>query len=1165
MEGENIRLSQARYRFTISRTNGAPHRLRFEVIEAGRNVIRTAGELATAIKQKVEITVAEFTGWSRRETQRRVQGILSAVGGTGGYSSGENVDFLRDLRGDMITGILDRIHQEGSNPNLSFWDITWDYWIVPNTILGGASQHIKKPSWHTTAAYSQTWKGYGDDDGPISCAAFAICWGLYSSVKSKHYERIENAKRDARNMMIDLGWNAYVTIKELKKFVDVYPEKKLVVIQPFSIPALAVYVGVEFDEERPEVDLLKDTIFLTYDPIQEHYGGVRTPGVVIGNAHGKNANLLNRNWKWCCHCDMGYDSIVTLTNPKHECDDARSNTNNRKPRTCPSCQMIVNGACYSCDGRDCRGCGSNYNNNTYHRCLFMTRKALNSHFQNEDLDIDQEEDEFFKQPENEYRLLFADLESAMHKVSGPKRVIESFNTGVDGKFEYLEEEDGPTIAQYGYEQIEQRANYCYVEDGCDDSVEKMFRGEDCLTEFLDWVTSYNDGKNIVLFHYGSGYDARLVFAVAQKKFRTELKSPIVRGTKFLELKIGNTIFRDSILHLPGSLDSLGKAFKPPGGLVKGHFPILFNYQENVDKIFDTIPGLEWFAIPRDKKAYDDLKTWHAAWEGPWDFSKEIEKYVIADVKVLKYVGMEFHKTIVAATGASPWYRATAPSFTHEFLKVQVTKLMDLPNPKSEEYADAIQDRVHDFWPILEPYEDCFARRCLRGGRTDVKCMRRVLTEDEIKRGCQIRYIDVNSMYPGVQMSQEFPVGLPRIEIYDMRYIPCRNHETLGKCNCVVGRRNPFPKFKHHLLDQPTAQDILNDETFFGFGVFTTIPPKNIFTPLTVTFSEEENKCLATLRDEEHSEKYDTSESLKMMLRNGYKLVKVHAFHRYTKAESIWKRAGFGDLILQKMIVSGIAPVSLEERKYLEDVYEERFGMGASIRDSWEKWCPDKAKKIIYKVLINSAWGKHVQKLIQTECEVFNSVNDLQAVHTFWANVMKGTVKFKDGMYLSGGSVVHRFIKNREKVKLDLHNCYTPAAIFVPEYGRIQLVEMLMKLPEPLYHDTDSVIFFHDPMNHEEVEVSDILGDWGEEEISLESEHGGIVGFVAMGPKTYGIKCKDGYSMVKAKGIRMNHATDDLFNYEVMKYMVDQYLDHGKRVVTEVFLFFNVDSINSNDF
>ena len=1131
---------EARYYFYEENFAGAPHMLQFVNSIPGTDFIDISTLLAVDIRQRVAEAVVRYTGWDIRTAKRRIKGRLVASGGREGYSNGKVINWLRDLDGAMLLEILEDIQQNGSNPEMDFYEVIWEFWIVPQSITGGASKNVRKPSWHTGTAYAKTWKGYEDEFGDISCAAFSICWGLYSSVKAKGYFRINNAIKDARNLMNELDWEAFVTIGELESFVNCYTDKKLVVINPFAIGAIVVFQGKDFDPTGNENEFMANTIFLTYDPVQEHYGGIRTPNAVIKNSH-------SASWVWCHQCNSAYSRG---TRTPHECIDARNTYRQAKTRTCSGCGIQVIGRCYQCDGRECKGCGSEYKNNTFHRCLFMTRNALNSHFQNEEIDVDIDQDEFLKYPENEYRILFADLESAMHKIEGTQQVIEKFYLDEHGK--YVTDEEHVSLALTGFSYIEQRANYCYVEDGCDDSIEKMFRGDRCLDEFLDWVTSYNDGKNIVLFHYGSGYDARLIFAAAQKRFRTILKSPIIRGTKFLELKVGNVIFRDSILHLPGSLDSLGKAFKPPGGLVKGHFPILFNYQENIGQVFDSIPGLEYFAIPRDQRAYNELKAWHSSWIGPWDFSKEIEKYVIADVKVLKYVGMEFHKTLVKATGASPWYRATAPSFTHEFLKIQVTKLMQLPPYKSPEYFEAVQDRVHDFWPILDGYEDAFARKCLRGGRTDVKCMRRYLTEDELNRGCRIKYIDVNSMYPAVQMCKNFPVGVPRVEVYDQKYIPCRTHAFDGQCDCLV--RPKFSKFEYHYLDQLNSEDILNDETFFGFGVFTTIPPKDIFTPLTVVYSDIDKKCLATLRDEDHVEKYDTSESLKLMLRNGYKLVKVHAFHRYKSAESIWKRAGFGDLILQKMIVSGYAPESLDERKYLEDIYEERFGMGESVKNSWDKWSPDKAKKIIYKVVINSAWGKHVQKMIQSECEVFNYENDLEKITQFWSNILAGNYEFKSGTFLSGGSLVNRFEKKKGKLKLDLHNCYVPAAIFVPEYGRIQLVEKLMELVEPLYHDTDSVIYVHDPIRDGELEVSDILGDWGEEDISLEEEHGGIVEFIAMGPKTYGLKCRDGYSMVKAKGIRMNHATSDLFNFDVMKYLVDEHLDSGNNSIVQVFFY-----------
>lgn len=970
--------------------------------------------------------------------------------------------------------------------------------------------------------------------------------------------------------MRELGWSPDVTLASLKDFVDKYPSKKLVVISPYALVPTAVYTGSEFDTTREETFLKKDTIFLVFCAVQLHYGATPTPHLIIASAQGRLPGSQSRgNMAWCHHCDEPYRTHIQTP---HACEDARNYAPKIKSRTCTGCNLIVTGRCYTCQGRECKTCSASYKNNTFHRCIFMTRKALNSHFENEDHNIDQEEDEFFKPAENDYRLIIADLESAMYTVDSPRHVIKKFCFDKEGRYDPKGEigknsDNTPIhgIAFYDFEHIEQRANYCYAEDGCDDSVKKMFKGENCLFEFIDWVTSYNDGKNIVLFHYGSGYDARLIFSAAHKRYKTQVKAPIIRGTKFLELKIGRTIFRDSLLHIPGSLHSLGESFKPPGGVLKGNFPVLYNTVENLGKILDKPPPLEYFAIPKDKKAYKELVEWHKNFEGPWDFNKEIEKYVIADVQVLKYVCMQYHSTIVKATGGSPWYRATAPSYVHEYLKLEVTKLMNLPSPKSEEYSQAIQSSMHDFWPILDQYEDSFARQCLRGGRTDVKCMKRVLTPEEIERGCKILYIDVNSMYPGVQMSEQFPVGLPSIEIYDSQYIPCLTHSIDPKCNCTLNNRGTFKKFQYSLLAQhQTSEQILQDDTFFGFGCFTTIPPKNLFIPLTVTYSEADKKCMATLRDEDHREKFDTSESLKLMLRNGYKLVKIHAFHRYKKSESIWRKIGFGNLILEKMKVSSYAP-PVEERQRLEEIYEERFGMGEILRNSWDQWIKDKAQKTICKVLINSAWGKHLQRLVLSECELFNFTNDIARVHDFWENIIAGNLKFKDGVFLGDDIVLNRFEKSSSKIKLDLHNCYTPAAIFVPEYGRIQLVNQLLKIAEPLYHDTDSIICFHDPTIHPPIETSDIIGEWGEEDVSLISEHGGIREYFAMGPKSYAVKCADGYSEVKAKGIRLNYATENLINFVVMKEIVTAYLECRDPVVVQVYIISKSGSYGSNVF
>jgi len=80
-------------------------------------------------------------------------------------------------------------------------------------------------------------------------------------------------------------------------------------------------------------------------------------------------------------------------------------------------------------------------------------------------------------------------------------------------------------------------------------------------------------------------------------------------------------------------------------------------------------------------------------------------------------------------------------------------------------------------------------------------------------------------------------------------------------------------------------------------------------------------------------------------------------------------------------------------------------------------------------------------------------------------------------------------------------------------------------------DTDSIIYVYDPSpGMYNVTQGKKLGEWKEEKESIK----GIVTFVGWGPKTYGLKMKDGSTKVKAKGLSLNYATQELFNFNVME-------------------------------
>ena len=177
----------AAYKADIRLTNGAPHLISFTNVRRNTqhhyNIVRAANNLAKKMRNEVAHAVMRYTGWTFNQAIERVRGIVTGV--SNGSSVGEDVDDLnvfgtaRVGDGQVLLDILEHIQQ--SNSTVDFYDIEWNYWITPTSLVLGGSQNITRPKWHTSAAFSQTWKGYKDDEGDISCAAFAICWSLYSN------------------------------------------------------------------------------------------------------------------------------------------------------------------------------------------------------------------------------------------------------------------------------------------------------------------------------------------------------------------------------------------------------------------------------------------------------------------------------------------------------------------------------------------------------------------------------------------------------------------------------------------------------------------------------------------------------------------------------------------------------------------------------------------------------------------------------------------------------------------------------------------------------------------------------------------------------------------------------------------------------------------------
>lgn len=919
-----------------------------------------------------------------------------------------------------------------------------------------------------------------------------------------------------------MGWEEEITWNDLQTFVEKYPKYKVSVLLKNIEVVPKIVRGEEFD-----VTKAKDfSLYLIFDPDQKHFGGTKTPQQFFINM------LSQGDIRWCYACDEKY-----RFGAGHECKDGQDVEAKEKKKKnndgveCENCNVVGE---HNCAMQSCGLCKEVYKRDNYeHRCILTMppRKAAKILLAGEE-----------GADKKSFACLVWDIESAFEMVETIHDKPEEFEVGEDGKFTG----EAVTMSRNVSKHVPVAVSFMDVIT----KYTKTFHGRDCLIDFLAEVTTYNGGRCILYAHNSSGYDTRMIFDALSKMTKVDA-TPILRGAKFLELTSKNLVFRDSMLHMPGSLRNLGKSF----GLEeeKGFFPYLFCTIENIDAGYvGVIPDRKHFDLPsscRDAATRTAFDEWYSGWVGreDWDLKGELEKYLAQDVIVLSQVIERYHKEGLELNGLSPIFRPTGPSYVHEVIVSELVKELELPDfrTEKEEFAARVYDLARkDFWAVQKPSEYWFARRALRGGKTDTRCIYYKLTAEEKARGVTIAYQDMVSMYPTQQVKYDYPTGLPKIHVWDYKYHPCKDHENneRASCNCT-NKIERFCNIENHVGHAPpTGDDIVHaPEKYFGIWCISWICPKKLFHPVLVSYNADTLKCVASLKDEDYVEHCSTSPEVIRALEMGYKIKKIHRFDAYKKSKPLW-----ADIVwrfyIRKMIYSRTQPSPQEFEKLIRD-YSEEYGdtVGDMIRDTDGKWENNKAKKTICKRDVNCGWGKQCQQPNQGQNLVADHEMHGTEVNALFQNLTLGNYRWGGSIRLAENKYMYRFTLD-EKAKSELHNFYLPAGLFVPAYGRLELLTQLQLLDmRVLYHDTDSIIYKRDPLLYNIPQTS-ILGGWELEDI--DKLHGGIEEFVGMAPKTYALKAMDGATVVKAKGISLSEATSSLVNFETMKEQVVEYLTKG---------------------
>jgi hypothetical protein len=997
-----------------------------------------------------------------------------------------------------------------SNELLTVFDVEWTYWINPASLMHGAGDP-KLPTWLKNGnsllnegPYKATWLPQ-----PVNCAAFVIAYKMIRNPTLNPQIVLEKA----RTIQGDLNWGENVTFTQILESIESFPEYRFTIIFPpwfnhiqYTV-AGSQFVYHQSTAHTPTPACSKKLVYFVYDHKSKHYGGCQSPLAVLKESHAGR--------RWCHKC-------VFLFEPRQGCNCTNS-VKKPKIKVCPFCFKVDCRAseCF----RTCRNCSAIFKGGydalagEGHRCVVWEEPKVQT----------------FSPTENPKKpmLWVYDFESAITRIED------------EYTLDFVCDETGfildeGLVRTTTVHPAKHNVNLIVFQNVYNENMRFTYFGENALELFIRDMTSINNGNNICIAHNGSGYDTRLIFEQVISMNLPHKLEPIARGTKFMQLQVnGTTVFKDSLLFLPASLSSLAKSFELP--MRKGVFPHLFNSSENFDYV-GRLPDKSMFDLTFCAKSQKDIDEFHKWYDEriktEWNFKEELIKYCQDDVKILALLVKKFNDICVGKFQISPWFSTTAPSYVHKVVTSILTEgIMDLLPEHDETLArsQAISELArNDHWAVLLPNEYWFVRKALRGGRTDARRLQYTLSQEDIDAGRRIVYVDVVSLYPAVQVKYDYPVGLPTIHIYDRTHFPCNKHQnpqfgnTFDLCACDYNLKRLIVSTQLNIVDlvdtQPTLE-FLEDEKTFGFICASLTPPKNLFHPVLVTWDEARQKCIASL-DPIKEETFTTVE-FKVALAMGYKLDKVHRLDIYNYKEGLWNDF-IKDLYIEKLANSGPPPPE-ESRDEIERQYEESFGMGQQVRDSFDRWKKDGALRTVFKTLLNCGWGKHCQRPSLPKLTVMNFDNFDAG---FFENLDRETIKLKNITNLGNTALVST-VDNGLKTNPNFHKTYLPAGVFVPSYGRLVLYRQMMHLEDRvLYHDTDSIIYIYDPAKYN-IPESPLWGDWDEESISKK----GITAFVSLGPKSYGIRAP-GEDILKLKGLSIKHAHRNLVTFDLLKSQID---------------------------
>lgn len=273
----------ARYVFDNEIIGTRPHMIRVRPIrQAGTNYDdqRILAQFAEVMIREIRrLLRIHLPTWTNAQFNQRVHGRLMM---TNWHNEGDaNVEDinLTGLTGDTFNRMFAEARTVGSNPELSIYDVTWTYFIVPNSlILGGSFGKFTNPQKLKGIKYwDQKLIASGNiTHEDIGCGTLAIALGMDSLNKNPKFVANKNTTRFASKLFTDychqlkleLELGKICTVQDLNVFPLLYPDWRLVVIfSGFTKPT--IFIGENYSRDSNHK---KDkSVFIYHDLKTSHF------------------------------------------------------------------------------------------------------------------------------------------------------------------------------------------------------------------------------------------------------------------------------------------------------------------------------------------------------------------------------------------------------------------------------------------------------------------------------------------------------------------------------------------------------------------------------------------------------------------------------------------------------------------------------------------------------------------------------------------------------------------------------------------------------------------------------------------------------------------------------------------------------------------------------